>query len=66
MGFTGSYTRMDVRRWREVGGSTAKAEFIPLKFEVGEAFRFDWSEESLVIGGCHRKLTAVAATPASR
>ena len=24
---------------------------MPLKFELGEAFHFDWSEEGLVVGG---------------
>jgi hypothetical protein len=24
--------------------------FVPLTFELGEAFQFDWSEEGLVIG----------------
>ena len=58
LGFTGSYTRVTeyVRHWREQGGKPAQAAFIPLKFEFGEAFQFDWSEESLVIGGFHRKL----------
>ena len=58
LGFTGSYSRVSayVRRWREGGGRVAKAAFIPLKFEFGEAFQFDWSEESLMIGGFHRKL----------
>ena len=58
LGFTGGYTRVTeyIRRWREDGGKPAKAAFIPLKFEFGEAFQFDWSEESLLIGGFHRKL----------
>jgi hypothetical protein len=30
--------------------------FVPLKFALGEAFQFDWSEEHLVIGGVWRKL----------
>ncbi len=57
-GFTGSYTRVTeyIRRWRDTGGSVAKSAFVPLKFELGEAFQFDWSEESLVIGGIWRKL----------
>ncbi len=29
---------------------------MPLAFELGEAFQFDWSEEALVIGGIYRKL----------
>jgi transposase len=58
LGFTGGYARVTeyVRRWREAGGKPATAAFVPLKFAFGEAFQFDWSEESLVIGGFHRKL----------
>lgn len=58
LGFTGSYTRVSeyVRRWREDSGKVTKVAFVPLKFEFGEAFQFDWSEESLVISGFHRKL----------
>ena len=58
LGFSGSYARVSeyVRRWRRDGAKAPKAAFIPLKFEFGEAFQFDWSEESLVIGGFHRKL----------
>jgi transposase len=57
-GFTGSYTRVTeyIRRWRDSGITVAKSAFVPLKFELGEAFQFDWSEESLVIGGIWRKL----------
>jgi transposase len=57
-GFTGSYTRVTeyIRHWRDAGGSIAKSAFVPLKFELGEAFQFDWSEESLIIGGVWRKL----------
>ena len=60
LGFTGSYTRVTeyVRRWREVGGKSANAAFVPLHFAFGEAFQFDWGEEALVIGGFHRKVLA--------
>ena len=60
-GFTGDYSRVTefVREWRERGdGITAKSAFVPLKFQLGEAFQFDWSEESLVIGGILRKVIA--------
>ena len=60
-GFTGSYSRVTefVRRWREHDGQSAnKAAYIPLKFALGEAFQFDWSEEHLVIGGVWRKILA--------
>jgi hypothetical protein len=29
---------------------------VPLSFELGDAFQFDWSEEGLVIGGIYRRL----------
>ena len=62
-GFTGSYTRVTeyIRRWRDSGELVAKSAFVPLKFELGEAFQFDWSEESLVIGGIWRKLLVAHA-----
>ncbi len=60
-GFAGHYCRVTefVRDWREHGdGAAAKSAFVPLKFQLGEAFQFDWSEESLVIGGILRKVIA--------
>jgi transposase len=59
MGYTGGYTAVTdfVRHWRErVGNAVATRAFVPLKFELGEAFQFDWSEEALVLGGVWRKL----------
>ena len=45
--------------WRVSGeGVGAKSAFVPLKFQFGEAFQFDWSEESLVIGGILRRVIA--------
>jgi len=29
---------------------------VPLSFELGEAFQFDWSEEGLVVGGIYRRM----------
>jgi transposase len=58
-GYTGGYTRVTdfVRDWRESRSKTAiTGAFVPLRFELGEAFQFDWSEESLVIAGVWRKL----------
>ena len=59
-GFPGDYSRVTefVRRWRGNGGETLVKAFVPLKFELGEAFQFDWSEEHLVIGGVWRKIMA--------
>jgi transposase len=58
-GYAGGYTILAdfIRRWREQASANAPTRaFVPLKFELGEAFQFDWSEERLVIGGIWRKL----------
>ncbi len=60
-GFPGSYCRVSVfvRNWRiESGSKPSHTAFVPLRFELGEAFQFDWSEERLVIGGLYRKVLA--------
>ncbi len=56
-GYVGGYSRVTdfIRGWRTREGKAPRA-FVPLKFELGEAFQFDWSEENLVIGGIYRKL----------
>ena len=56
-GYTGGYSRVTdfIRDWRGREGKTPRA-FVPLKFELGEAFQFDWSEEGLVIGGIYRRI----------
>jgi len=58
-GFTGSYSRVTefIRHWREQSGQAkAKGAFVPLKFALGEAFQFDWSEEGLIVGGVYRRI----------
>ena len=46
-----------IREWRaQQGGVAIGKAFVPLAFELGEAFQFDWSEEGLVIGGIYRRL----------
>jgi transposase len=59
-GFDGGYSRVTafVRRWRESGGQVLVKAYVPLRFELGEAFQFDWSEERLLIGGVWRKILA--------
>ena len=59
-GFTGDYSRVTefVRRWRTANGAVVTKAYVPLHFELGEAFQFDWSEEHLVIGGLYRKILA--------
>ena len=56
-GYTGSYSRVTdfTRAWRGREGGVLKA-FVPLSFEQGEAFQFDWSEEGLVVGGIYRRM----------
>ena len=56
-GYTGGYSRVTdfIRDWRGREGKTPRA-FVPLKFALGEAFQFDWSEEGLVIGGIYRRI----------
>jgi len=59
VGYDGGYTQLTdyIRAWRQGAGSDAgKQAFVPLKFRWGEAFQFDWSEESLVVGGVYRRL----------
>jgi transposase len=56
-GYQGGYSRVTdfIRNWRGREGKLPHA-FVPLKFELGEAFQFDWSEEGLVIGGIYRRI----------
>ena len=56
-GYAGGYSRVTdfIRDWRGREGKVPHA-FVPLKFELGEAFQFDWSEEGLVIGGIYRRM----------
>ena len=56
-GYTGGYSQLTafVREWRGNEGKALKA-FVPLLFELGEAFQFDWSDEGLVVGGIYYKL----------
>jgi hypothetical protein len=54
-GYEGGYSRLtDYIRAGGLssGGVQAGEAYVPLSFELGEAFQFDWSEEALVIGGC--------------
>lgn len=58
-GYDGGYTRVTdfLRAWRQgAGQSVATNAFVPLTFELGEAFQFDWSEEGLVVGGIYYRL----------
>jgi len=56
-GYVGGYTRVTdyIRAWRANAGKDIKA-FVPLKFDLGEAFQFDWSEEGMVVGGIYHRM----------
>jgi transposase len=58
-GYDGGYSQLTerIRRWRaEAGSVTARSAYVPLTFEWGEAYQFDWSEEGIVIGGVYRRI----------
>ena len=58
-GYSGGYSRVTdyVRDWRRgAGQAIATTAFVPLAFELGEAFQFDWSEEGLVVGGIYYRM----------
>jgi len=45
------------KHWREEQASAPrKAGFVPLSFDLGEAFQFDWSCEYAFVGGLRRRL----------
>jgi transposase len=56
-GYAGGYSTVTdfTRAWRGSAGKALHA-FVPLSFALGEAFQFDWSEESLVVGGIYYRL----------
>jgi hypothetical protein len=56
LGYDGSYGRVAAfaRAWRAdrhvAEQTTGRGTFVPLIFEPGEAFQFDWSEDWVWIG----------------
>jgi len=62
LGFDGSYERVAafVRAWKadrqRAQQTTGRGTFVPLVFQPGEAFQFDWSEDWAIIGGERVKL----------
>ena len=51
-GYCGGFdaVRRYARLWQQQHGHSQDA-FIPLHFEPGEAYQFDWSHETVVLGG---------------
>jgi transposase len=52
-GYEGGYDtlRRYVSSWHKSGGSAAPKAFIPLSYDPGDAFQFDWSYEKVELGG---------------
>jgi len=57
-GYEGGYdsVRRYVQRWRNERKILSGDVYIPLTFEHGEAFQFDWSHEWVEMGGAHLKV----------
>ncbi len=61
-GYEGSYGRVAafIREWKadlqREQQTTGRGTFVPLAFEPGEAFQFDWSEDWAIIGNERTKL----------
>jgi hypothetical protein len=57
-GYRGGYSAVTdfIRAWRENTSKSPSKAFVPLSFELGEAFQFDWSVEGLMVGGVFYKV----------
>jgi transposase len=62
LGHDGSYGRVAafVREWKadrqRAQQTSGRGVFVPLVFQLGEAFQFDWSEDWAILGGERTKL----------
>jgi len=62
LGYEGSYGRVAafVRDWKaerqREQQTSGRGTFVPLVFQSGEAFQFDWSEDCAILGGERTKL----------
>jgi transposase len=77
LGFDGGYdaVRRYAKGWRKARGAAAAQAYIPLTFAPVEAYQFDWSHETVVIGGvtmvvkaahmrlCHSRMPFVRVYP---
>ncbi|ACI92110.1 integrase, catalytic region [Afipia carboxidovorans OM5] len=76
-GYDGGYdaVRRYARRWSKERGQSTAAAYVPLSFAPGEAYRFDWSHEIVLLNGvtvlvkvahvrlCHSRMLFVRAYP---
>jgi hypothetical protein len=64
LGYDGSYNRVAayVRDWKAgrllAQQASGRGTYVPLVFQPGEAFQFDWSEDWAILGGERVKLQA--------
>lgn len=77
LGYEGGYdaVRRYAAAWRRRGSTGTAAAFVPLSFDPGEAYQFDWSHEIVLIDGvtvtvkvahmrlCHSRMPFVRAYP---
>jgi len=77
LGYEGGYdaVRRYAAAWRRRASTGTAAAFVPLSFEPGEAYQFDWSHEVVLIDGvtvtikvahmrlCHSRMPFVRAYP---
>jgi transposase len=77
LGYEGGYdaVRRYARKWRDGQGALTAAAYVPLSFEPGEAYQFDWSHEIVLLDGvttivkvahmrlCHSRMIFVRAYP---
>jgi transposase len=77
LGYEGGYdaVRRYAASWRRRESAITAAAFVPLSFDPGEAYQFDWSHEIVLIGGvtvtikvahmrlCHSRMPFVRAYP---
>ena len=75
--YQGAYDSVQryVKKWLEDQGRQPEHCYIPLRFDPGEAYQFDWSHEKAIIGGvpqtikvahfrlCHSRMFFVVAYP---
>ena len=77
LGYAGGYdaVRRYARGWQREQASVTASAFVPLSFDPGEAYQFDWSHEVVLINGttvqvkvahvrlCHSRMMFVRAYP---
>ncbi len=78
LGYEGGYdaVRRYANSWAEERGAATAQAYVPLIFDPGEAYQFDWSHEIVLINGmtvtvkvahvrlCHSRMLFVRAEPA--